>query len=73
MTDKPTCATCRFFDHQSTDAGNFGYCRVHPPVPYQGRTVWPIVDYADWCGAHPAFSPDPLLQIVDGKIVKVIA
>ena len=71
MTDKPTCATCRFFDRtNSSGAPTFGHCRVNPPVPYQNRTVWPMVTLTDWCGAHPACSPDPLMQIVDGKIGK---
>ena len=54
--DKPTCATCRFFE------GAGMICRVKAPtvVPSElGGTyaAWPEVSAQDWCGQHQPNAP----------------
>lgn len=54
MADRPTCATCRFFDPHEEDPIHYGLCRVAPPIVVAGVTRWPLVKTEDWCGKHDA-------------------
>lgn len=51
------CVNCRFFIHEDDGAHlDEGTCRRYPPTivydPDSGwaHTVWPHVDWMDWCG-----------------------
>jgi hypothetical protein len=54
------CITCAYFerDADSEEDADKGTCRRNPPgVAYDpeegiGLTVWPLVDFLDWCGEH---------------------
>ena len=64
MTDeRPTCATCRFFDRIRPDDVR-GVCRVNAPemsyVAGQPASRWPVTMREDWCGAHPAFHTETI-------------
>ena len=62
--DRPTCATCPYWDNSLFDNLEHGICRHNSPQPLTPRkeddsvwavqVLWPIVDRDDWCGRHPA-------------------
>ena len=45
------CRDCKFYD---PDYRSFGTCRFNPPVYYDGRSRWPVVNDTDWCGRFEA-------------------
>ena len=47
-TEQTSCASCTFFDDQST--AETGVCRHNPPSGGNGSTAWPSVTARDWCG-----------------------
>lgn len=58
MTEQ-TCMRCRWFARDADDAENDldkGTCHRYPPTGCYdqemegGVTVWPLVDWVDWCG-----------------------
>lgn len=58
------CMNCRWFVHEDDGAQmDEGTCRRRPPTacydPESGwaHTVWPHVDFADWCGEFEAQAP----------------
>jgi hypothetical protein len=54
--DRPTCATCPYWDEDAL-------CRRYPPRvivnPPEGdcesyqEAVWPLMEADEWCGEHP--------------------
>lgn len=46
MTERLTCVTCKWFDHDAISP--YGVCRAHP---HSGHG-WPRVSKADWCGEY---------------------
>lgn len=60
MTDRPMCATCRFFDPAEKIVAEIeskrGLCRVNAPSSNAAKP-WPVVSRMDWCGEHPALDP----------------
>lgn len=52
--EKPTCATCPFWDLQYKDLA-IGECRAHAPQtqPNDDDDIWPSTAAKDWCGEHP--------------------
>ncbi len=53
--EKPViCETCRFYDQ--TKQYKHGVCRQHAPFNnVEGVTLWPPVNYNDWCGEHQPY------------------
>lgn len=58
MSGRGICLTCRYFEHDvdAFDEADKGLCRRNPPAAcYDAEedsvaTVWPAVDWSDWCG-----------------------
>ena len=48
MSERPTCASCRFF---STPDADVGLCRRFPP-PDDGANRFPLVANETWCGEY---------------------
>lgn len=48
-TEKPTCATCRFW---VDDLKGRGACRRYPPQVNGDEDVWPVTKETQWCGEH---------------------
>lgn len=50
------CLTCRFFEREDEHAMDEGNCHRYPPQCQwnDGEMVvmWPVVDWADWCGEY---------------------
>lgn len=69
MPDRPTCASCRWFDHHP-GYEQIGLCRVLPPrfMPSsilgrldgtdKLRGMWPLVATDDWCREHTPHVPE---------------
>ena len=64
---RPTCETCRWWDHVEDEFARFGDCRAKSPrfmgdsdyAPWQLETaererfrIWPLVYSDDFCGEH---------------------
>ena len=63
--DRPTCATCIFYDGSR---GDHGFCHRNPPsiVSTSGAEIFPLVRENYWCGCHNKFVQWQLAQPVEG-------
>lgn len=80
--DNPTCATCRWWETESSCPGAFGECRRHSPLRSEDREgvraypypVWPPTSSQDWCGEHAPRVAEPRCwlhpdRITDGNLL----
>ena len=49
---EPRCWNCRYFDRDWSSDDDGGFCRRYPPHGLDDgvSSVFPGVDYMDWCG-----------------------
>ena len=51
---KRACKNCEWWDlheHRGHD-GDFGYCRIEPPVYRKAAGRWPTTHEMSWCGEY---------------------
>lgn len=48
------CWRCEFFDRDSDETEDGGFCRRFPPESTNNGVMclWPGVEYLDWCGEY---------------------
>lgn len=69
--EKPTCATCPFWDRHISEV--FGSCRRHTPKAIYSQksdeqtTFWPETHIEDWCGEHPLMNLHVLIHLDESK------
>lgn len=65
MPERPTCASCAFWNRTHPEQGKAPYhvaeCRRRAPDRGLGvERLWPITQASEWCGEHQRFDGDDL-------------